>query len=88
MAAHINRSSNSLLGNLGFLPEKPVFSALEVYRGAPAPWVDTGNYKILYASDAHRLGDLSEREFFLDLPERSAEALFEYLQACRMRMVS
>ena len=88
VAAHINRSSNSLLGNLGFLPEKPVFSALEVYRGAPAPWVDTGNYKILYASDAHRLGDMSEREFFLDLPERSAEALFEYLQACRMRMVS
>lgn len=37
VAAHINRSSNSLLGNLGFLPPRPRFAALEVYRGAPAP---------------------------------------------------
>ncbi len=86
VAAHINRSSNSLLGNLGFLPKQPVFAALEVYRAAPAPAVETGSYKILYASDAHRLGDISEREFFLDLPERSAEALFDYLKACKARV--
>ena len=85
VAAHINRSSNSLLGNLGFLPPRPRFAALEVYRGAPAPGVDTGPYKILYASDAHRLGDMAEREFFLDLPERSREALFAYLRSCKDR---
>ena len=87
VAAHINRSSNSLLANLGFLPERPVFSALEVYRAAPAPVAPTGEYKILYASDAHRLGDISEREFFLDLPERSTQALFDYLLACRQRVL-
>lgn len=86
VAAHINRSSNSLLGNLGFLPPRPRFAALEVYRGAPAPAVDTGAYKILYASDAHRLGDIAEREFFLDLPERSREGLFSYLRACKDRV--
>ncbi len=86
VAAHINRSSNSLLANLGFLPARPVFSALEVYRAAPAPTATTGEYKILYASDAHRLGDISEREFLLDLPERSTRALFEYLLECRNRV--
>lgn len=86
VAAHINRSSNSLLANLGFLPPRPVFAALEVYRAAPAPGVDTGTYKILYASDAHRLGDMSEREFFVELPERSTEALFGYLKNCRERV--
>ena len=86
VAAHINRSSNSLLANLGFLPPRPVFAALEVYRAAPAPGVDTGAYKILYASDAHRLGDMSEREFFVELPERSTEALFGYLKNCRERV--
>ena len=86
VAAHINRSSNSLLGTLGFLPPRPRFAALEVYRGAPAPAVDTGAYKILYASDAHRLGDIAEREFFLDLPERSREGLFSYLRACKDRV--
>ena len=77
VAAHINRSSNSLLGNLGFLPPRPRFAA---------PAVDTGAYKILYASDAHRLGDIAEREFFLDLPERSREGLFSYLRACKDRV--
>ena len=86
VAAHINRSSNSLLANLGFLPPRPVFAALEVYRAAPAPGVDTGAYKILYASDAHRLGDMLEREFFVELPERSTEALFGYLKNCRERV--
>ncbi len=87
VAAHINRSSNSLIHNLGFLPEEPVFSALEIYRAAPAPTVPTGEYKILYASDAHRLGDISEREFFIDLPEKSCEALFEYLRECKQRVL-
>ena len=86
VAAHINRSSNSLIANLGFLPPEPVFSALEVYRAAAAPTVPTGEYKILYASDAHNLGDISEREFFIDLPEKSTEALFEYLLECRKRV--
>jgi len=86
VAAHINRSSNSLLGNLGFLPPFPKFAALEVYRNAPAPACDVGNYKVLYASDAHRLGDISEREFCLELPENSREALFSYLKECRGRI--
>lgn len=87
VAAHINRSSNSMIANLGFLPPEPVFSALEVYRGAAAPTVPTGEYKILYASDAHNLGDISEREFFLELPEKSTEALFDYLLECRKRVM-
>ncbi len=33
--AHINRTSNSLLYSLGFLPPELCFTALEVYAGLP-----------------------------------------------------
>lgn len=82
--AHINRSSNSLIASLGFIPHNPVFNALEVARSAPV--VETGRYKVLYASDAHTLGDISEREFFLDLEECSTNALFTYLVECKQRV--
>jgi len=64
-----------------------VFSALEVYKAAAAPTVPTGEYTILYASDAHNLGDITEREVFIDLPEKSTEALFDYLLECRSRVM-
>lgn len=83
--AHINRGSSGLLTALGFLPDEPKFAALEISRNAPAPLGDLGTYKILYASDAHYLEDISEPEFFLDLEQNSTPALFAYLQECRAR---
>ncbi len=70
--AHINRGSNGLLNALGFLPPGSDFAALEVTEGLSCPG-DCSGFKVLHSSDAHRLEDIFERVFFLDLPEPTAE---------------
>lgn len=78
--AHINRKANSLIANLGFLSLNEPYAAVEVYKKLPNP-TDTGEYLILHSSDAHQLGDISEREFFLRFEEKSTKSLFDYLKA-------
>lgn len=78
--AHINRTSNSMVANLGFLSLTEPYAAVEVYKKLPNP-TDTGEYLILYSSDAHYLGDISEREFFLRFEEKTTQSLFDYLKA-------
>ncbi len=78
--AHINRTANSLLYNLGFMPETPRFSSVELMRNvAPPKELDLSPYHVLYSSDAHNLADISEREFFLPVSQRSAAALLCYI---------
>lgn len=78
--AHINRTANSLLYLLGFMPESPLFSSVELMHAVPPPQaLDLSPYHVLYSSDAHCLEDISERQFFLPASEKSAEALLSYL---------
>ncbi len=77
--AHINRTSNSLIANLGFIPETPAFTSVEVYNKLPPPAQDISMYHVLYSSDAHYLENILERESFIDVPERSAQAIINYL---------
>jgi hypothetical protein len=72
--AHINRDSNSIMSNLGFLPQTPSFKALEVLPGRPAG-VSLSDYRVLYSSDAHYLADISEKEHFLFAKSRSVCAI-------------
>lgn len=72
--AHINRQANSILYTLGFMPETPAFTAVEINRKAPAPDVDLYDKRVTYSSDAHYLVDILEREVFIDIEERTAEA--------------
>lgn len=62
--AHINRSSNSLLSNLGCIP-KNLFNWVEIFNGIPCPPIDE-RLRVLYSSDAHRLGDISEPNQYLE----------------------
>lgn len=73
--AHINRGSNGLLNALGFLPPDGDFAALEAAGELPLPGDCTG-WKILRSSDAHRLEDILERVFSLELPEPTADGFF------------
>ncbi len=66
IAAHVDRPSYSLLGNLGFVPEglalaglelSPHGSAAELYRRYPG----TQGWPLIRSSDAHRLADLDAR---------------------------
>ena len=78
--AHINRGSNGLLINLGFMPEDLAFTAVEVWRALPCPHTPQAGKVILHSSDAHNLGDILEPEITVSLPERSAGAFLDMLR--------
>lgn len=77
--AHINRTSNSLLYNLGFVPQQLQFATLEVYQSLPVQGVELGEYHIIYNSDAHYLESISEPVHFISTYERSPEGILRWL---------
>ena len=78
--AHINRNANGMLYSLGFMPIKPSFPSVEIYRYCAAPELDTSGYHVLYSSDAHYLWDIFERDSFIDLRENTPQALIQKLR--------
>ena len=81
--AHINRGSNGLLINLGFIPEDLNLTAVEVWKGLPCAHTPQEGRVVLHSSDAHYLGDILEAEETIQLPERSVSAFLEYLRQGR-----
>lgn len=77
--AHINRPSNSLIANLGFVPPDAQFTSLEVYDRLAVSGIDLDRYHIIYNSDAHCLVDISEANRFITAYERSPEGILAYL---------
>ncbi|HEX2945036.1 MAG TPA: PHP domain-containing protein [Clostridia bacterium] len=78
--AHVDRPSNSILANLGFIPEGLGLKYLElskycdrVHFGVVHP--ELGGYGTVISSDAHDLGSILERETFLELSELSCDAV-------------
>ncbi len=78
--AHINRGSNGLLINLGFMPEELKFTAVEVSRSLPCPHTPQVGKVILHSSDAHYLGDIFEPEVTTTLYEPTSKAFLELLR--------
>ena len=78
--AHINRGSNGLLINLGFMPEELKFTAVEVSRSLPCPHTPQVGKVILHSSDAHYLGDILEPEITTTLYEPTSKAFLELLR--------
>lgn len=86
LPAHINRQSNGVLSMLGFIPEDSGFTTIEISNDdAGAKFLENYNqrdrYKIIRNSDAHQLINISEREFFMELPSRDLESVFDYLES-------
>ncbi len=81
--AHINRGSNGLLINLGFVPDDLDLTAVEVWRGLPCAHTPQEGRVVLHSSDAHYLGDILEAQETVELHERSPEAFLEYLRRNR-----
>ena len=75
--AHINKEANSLIANLGFLPENPALHTVELAPGCPLPPVDLHSVLTLCSSDAHYLENISEKEHFLESAEADAAAVLE-----------
>ncbi len=72
--AHVDRTSNSMITNLGWIPEELGVKYLEIskkcdrlnYR-ATHPQLDC--YKLIKSSDSHNLGDILERESLVEIPK-------------------
>lgn len=79
--AHINRGSNGLLVNLGFLPPKPFFPTVEVWRDLPCPLEALEGKHVLHSSDAHYLENILEKESLLHLPEKSVSAFLQWIDS-------
>lgn len=78
--AHINRGANGMIGALGLMPPLPSYPVIEVAARLPCMEVATRGRRVLHSSDAHRLEDIAERTFALDLPEASPVALVEWMK--------
>lgn len=73
--AHIGRSAGGILKVLGFLPPGDRYAALEVGASYEMPPGDFSGWNILWSSDAHYLGDILERVFWLETKDDSCQSL-------------
>lgn len=78
--AHINRGTNGMIGALGLMPFLPEYPVVEVYPGVACPAYAVKGRFVLHSSDAHRLEDLQERTFSLDV-QPTAEDVVRLLRA-------
>ena len=83
--AHIDRPSYSILSNLGWIPEELGFRFVELSKdsGVEAVYLQKQGlekYRWIRSSDAHRLEDIQEREFFLDIDRPDIPSLLEALK--------
>ena len=77
--AHVNRGSNSLLTLLGFVPKEMGFDTIEVCSENLREDLVFG-YRKLFSSDAHDLGKILERKFFIDVKEKTVPGILGYLK--------
>jgi len=84
--AHVDRDSFSVLSNLGFIPPHLNITTIEVSVEGLKNGFDKKNAdlfsknKMVFSSDAHQLWNISEREHFMMLPERTAAAAIDFLR--------
>lgn len=78
--AHIDRSSYSVLANLGFLPPDLNVTALEITEKQRKNLLEKyPEYKILTNSDAHYLENINERYYYLELSHKTAQSVIDFL---------
>ncbi len=80
--AHVNRSSYSIISQLGFIPPELGFRMLEISQnnGYLAP--EYLKMPHFYSSDAHSLGQILERECFITVENLSTTGILKFLRVC------
>lgn len=69
--AHIDRTSYSIVSNLGFIPPDINVSTVEVTaKNRGRMMSEYEGFNIITSSDAHYLWDISEREYFFDVSDK------------------
>lgn len=85
--SHIDRQSNSIVSNLGTIPENLCFKYLELSGNCSENSLEKlkktisnfDRYQILKSSDAHNLGMILEKSFFLEVSNLSLNAIIKTL---------
>ena len=77
--AHINCGSSGLLINLGLMPLEPDFPIVETARHLPLDERAVKGRMQLHSSDAHQLGSILERDFYLEAEHKSLEKVLKAL---------
>lgn len=78
--AHIDRSSYSVLSNLGFLPPELNAAALEITAANRTAWAEKyRGFQVITNSDAHYLGDISEAVYHMDITTKTENEILEKL---------
>lgn len=77
--AHVNKSENSILANLGFIPPDLGVRTIEIHRNSPINERLIGGYKRIFNSDAHFIEQISERENFMVLQSKDINNILDYL---------
>lgn len=82
--AHIDRDSYSIISNLGFIPEGLNINCVEISKDCNADELlkrqpELAGYRRIQSSDAHYLGDIAEREVFIELEELSVKVIWKNL---------
>jgi PHP family Zn ribbon phosphoesterase len=82
--AHVDRRAYSIISNLGFIPPGLPITTIEVSRSkeieqllSEFPYLK--DYRAIRSSDAHRLQDILEREWYIDVDQRCVDSIIEYL---------
>lgn len=75
--AHADKSTNSIVSNLGFLPPDYNFQCIEL--NPPNPDFPFAGRRIT-DSDAHYLEKIHEAEHFIEVTEKSARGIVDYLR--------
>lgn len=82
--AHIDKSSYSVISNLGFIPEDIDFTAVEIKNPDRVSELKKNHAidscHIMHNSDAHFLWDIHEKDFFLEVNEISPNSLVRYFK--------
>ncbi len=83
--AHVDRDSYSVISNLGFIPEELNVNYVEISKNCNTgelleKYPRLSEYGFIRSSDAHNLGDILERESFIELEELSIRSLLEKLK--------
>ncbi len=83
--AHIDRQSNSLLASFGVMPEDIEISCVEISKGNKDPDFSSRHglsedINRVYSSDAHYLGNINERENYLDVEDKTCESIIKSLR--------
>jgi len=80
--AHVDRNSYSIISNLGMIPDNLGIKYIELSKSCNNQVFLSKNptlnkYNIIKSSDAHNLGDISEREHFIDIEDNNIECFLD-----------